>query len=172
VTNIGGVCEVLDTTNPRVLPYTYSYGGDPFTGVDCCTWKIDSAATGTVGTGQALFFHNLDATNPANMPPDNDLDGIRNLCDNCPSNPNGPLLGSCKTGTAIGTVCRSNLECAGGGLCDLAQEDTDGNFQGNACPEPGLATGLFVGLGLLTALTRRREPPSATSPRAPDQSPV
>jgi hypothetical protein len=159
VTNIGGVCEVVDTTNLRFLPYTYSYGGDPFTGVDCCTWKIDSPDTGTVGTGQALFFHNVDASNPANLPPDTDQDGIRDLC---PSAPNGPLRGTCMIGLTIGPDCRSDQECPDGGVCNLAQEDTDENFQGNACPEPGLAAGLFVGLGLLTALTRARRPGSAT----------
>ncbi len=162
VTSIGGICEVLDTSFPRFLPYSYGYGGTPgYTGIDCCTWKIDSPLTVTTGTGQALFFHNLDAGNPANMPPDTDLDGIRNLCDNCPSTPNGPLLGTCRTGASIGARCHSTQEC-GGGVCDLAQEDTDGNFQGNACPEPGFAAGLLAGLGLLTAWTRSRRRGCAT----------
>ncbi len=157
VTNIGGVCEVVDTSNEFQLPYTYRYQGTPgYSGVDCCTWRIDSQ-TGVVGTGQALFFHNLDASNPANMPPDGDQDGIRNLCDNCPSTPNGPLRGTCLIG-AIGAVCRSNQECGTGGVCNLSQQDSNGDFVGNVCgvPEPGFAAGLAAGLALTAVGARRR----------------
>ena len=64
--------------------------------IDCCTWQIDGL--GTVGAGQALFFHNLDPNDPANMPPDTDFDGILDPCDNCIYTPNGPFLGSCSDG--------------------------------------------------------------------------
>jgi hypothetical protein len=152
-----GICEAGQQSSPldSTLPYTYRYEGEPFTGVDCCTWQIDSA-TGVVGTGQALFFHDLDASDPANMPPDADGDGIRDLCDNCPSAPNGPLRGSCRSGTAIGAVCRSDQECPGGGICDLRQADPDADMQGFACPEPGFAIALMTALGPLAAFARRR----------------
>ena len=158
VTNVGGVCEVVDTSSAQFLPYTYHFQGTPgFTGVDCCGWRVDSPQTGTVGTGQALFFHNLDASNPANMPPDTDLDGIRNICDNCVSVPNGPLRGSCRVGPTIGAPCRSNQECGAGGICSLAQEDANGDFTGDVCaPEPGFAAGLVAGLSLIAARARRR----------------
>ena len=158
VTNIGGICEVVDTSSPQFLPYTYHYEGTPgYTGIDCCTWRIDSASTGTVGTGQALFFHNLDASNPANMPADTDLDGIRNLCDNCVIVPNGPLRGSCRAGPTLGAPCRSNSECGSGGLCSLSQEDANGDTTGDVCvPEPGSAVGLAAGLALTALRARRR----------------
>ncbi len=158
VTNVGGVCEVVDTSSAQFLPYTYHFQGTPgFTGVDCCGWRVDSPQTGTVGTGQALFFHNLDASNPANMPPDTDLDGIRNVCDNCVTVPNGPLRGSCRVGPTIGAPCRSNPECGTGGICSLAQEDANGDFTGDVCaPEPGFAAGLTAGLSLIAARARRR----------------
>lgn len=154
VTNIGGICEVTDTSSPHHLPYTYQYGGTPgFVGVDCCTWRIE-AASSVVGTGQALFFHNLDTADPANMPPDFDEDGIRNLCDNCVNVPNGPLGGSCLGGPTPRAPCHSNLDCGSGGVCSLSQEDSNGDFVGNACvPEPGFAAGTFSGLVLLASLT-------------------
>jgi len=161
VTNVGGVCEVVDTSGPQQLPYTYQFGGTPgFTGVDCCTWRIEGVSS-VVGAGQALFFHNLDAANPANLPPDSDQDGIRNLCDNCPNLANGPLLGSCRTGPTLRAPCRSNAECGAGGSCSLGQEDANGDFVGDVCvPEPGVAAGLAAGSGclaLLTRVARRRE---------------
>jgi len=159
VTNIGGVCEVTDTSSPHHLPYTYQYGGTPgFVGVDCCTWRIE-AASSVVGTGQALFFHNLDTANPANMPPDFDEDGIRNLCDNCVNVPNGPLGGSCLGGPTPRAPCHSNLDCGSGGACSLSQEDSNGDFVGNACvPEPGFAAGIGSGCALLAVSARIHRP--------------
>jgi len=159
-TDVGGVCEVTQNTTPNFLPYRYSFTGTPgFTGIDCCTWHIDSPQTGTLGTGQALFFHNLDASNPANLPPDGDRDGIRDLCDNCPAVPNGPLLGRCASWPAFGSVCRSDAECGGTPRsCDLSQDDTNGDFVGNACPEPGLALGLAAGIALFAARPRGWRP--------------
>lgn len=164
VTDIGGICEVLAPEFVNYLPYTYTYAGTPgYTGVDCCTWQIDSPETGTLGTGQALFFHNLDAANPANLPPDADGDAIRDNCDNCPAVPNGPSLGSCIVGSPLGGACRSDPECGPGGRCSLGQEDSDGDFTGNVCelPEPGPGLGLAAGLALLGGLSRIRLPASA-----------
>jgi len=156
ITPVSGIC----TTSPgdEFMPYSYEFAGTPgFTGVDCCTWHLDSDESGTVGTGQLLFFHNLDATNPANLPPDTDRDGIRDLCDNCPNKANGPLLGSCLTGPRIGSPCRSNPEC-NGGLCDLAQQDTDFDKTGDACvPEPGTVAMLLAGSTALAGVGARRD---------------
>ena len=156
-TDIGGVCTVL-ADQPNALPYSYQFEGTPgYTGLDCCTWQIDSPQTGTLGTGQAIFFHNLDPGDPANTPPDTDGDGIRDLCDNCIAVPNGPLLGTCVSGPSAGGVCRSDQEC-GGNECSLSQEDSDGNFEGDVCvPEPGfgglLGAGIF-GVATLAGLRR------------------
>lgn len=161
-TSIGGICTDTGYSNGDfTVPYEYTFGGTPgYIGVDCCTWQIEGAA-GTVGTGQALFFHNLNASDPANMPPDSDDDGIRDLCDNCPYTPNGPSLGSCvdANGATTGTTCRSNLECNTGLSCDLAQLEDDGAAPGLACPEPGFGLGAMLGaLGLaaLRPVARRR----------------
>lgn len=156
VTSVGGICEVVDTTSPQTLPYTYHFQGAPgYTGVDCCAWRIDSPQTGTIGTGQALFFHNLDAGNPANLPPDTDQDGIRDNCDNCVTAPNGPLRGSCRAGPTLGAPCRSNGECGAGGICSLSQEDANNDFTGDVCaPEPGFAAGLAGGLAGLAFAAR------------------
>ncbi|MBK7948217.1 MAG: hypothetical protein IPK00_05650 [Deltaproteobacteria bacterium] len=162
-----GICEVTDPDpfNPNLLPYTYRFQGTPgFTGVDCCTWRV-SSGLGIVGTGQALFFHNLDAGNPTNQPPDTDRDGIRDLCDNCPYYANGPLLGACLSGATVGRPCRSNVQCGSGGVCSLSQEDADGDFIGNVCvPEPGFSAGLAAGLLALMALAARPASARASAP--------
>ena len=155
ITPVLGRCQVMENFGFS-LPYSYHFQGSPsFAGVDCCAWQIDSA-TGISGAGQALFFINVDSGNPANQPLDVDLDGIKDLCDNCPNVPNGPLLGSCITGSQIGNLCRSNQECDGG-LCSFAQDDQDLDGEGNACvPEPGFVPGLVAGAIALFARARRR----------------
>ena len=155
-TPIGGVCTVT-APGDFFMPYSYAFTGTPgYTGHDCCTWHIDSPQTGTIGTGQVIFFHNLDTSNPANMPPDTDRDGIRDLCDNCALKANGPLLGSCLTGPKAGAPCRSNPECTSG-ICSLGQEDDNGDKIGNACvPEPGMSVLLAGGLIGLVACGRRK----------------
>ncbi|MFO0687989.1 MAG: hypothetical protein U0900_04735 [Myxococcota bacterium] len=160
-TPIAGICEVTNPNpvNPNLLPYTYRFQGTPgFTGVDCCTWRV-SSALGIVGTGQALFFHNLDPSNQANQPPDTDRDGIRDLCDNCPYYANGPLLGACLTGATIGRPCHSNPDCGSGGACSLSQEDANGDYVGNICaPEPAFGAGLVAGAVALAFVGSRRHP--------------
>ena len=139
------------------MPYTYQFTGTPgYTGLDCCTWHLDSPFTGTTGIGQLIFFHNIDAQNSANLPPDTDRDGMRDLCDNCPVNPNGPLLGTCLTGPRTGGPCRSSQECTTG-FCSLGQEDANQDTTGDACvPESGFAVLLGAGLLGLVGFGRRR----------------
>ena len=158
VTDINGVCEV-DTTGDLDLglPYTYAYNGTPgYTGYDCCLWQITSNQSQVVGTGQAIFYHNLDVSDPANIPLDTDGDGIRDVCDNCLYTANGPLLGTCLAGASVGALCRSDSECGTGGLCDLRQTDDDFDQVGTACPEPGFAALIGVGVfGVWAAFDRR-----------------
>ncbi len=136
----------------------YEYLGSPDQLIDCCTWQIGST-TGVTGTGQALFYVNLDPDDPANDPVDSDGDGIVDLCDNCIGVPNGPLGGTCTSGTQIGSPCTSNQQCQNG-ACSLAQDDADRNGEGNACvPEPGLGAMLGAGLALLAGLARRHRAP-------------
>lgn len=96
-TPIQGQCAI---TGGGVTAYPISYqfqGSTSYAGLDCCTWQIGSR-TGVTGTGQAIFFVNVSATDPAHQPTDYDTDGIKDLCDNCVTVPNGPLLGSCTVG--------------------------------------------------------------------------
>ncbi|MBY0401649.1 hypothetical protein K2X89_15255, partial [Myxococcota bacterium] len=154
ITPVLGRCEVANNGG-NLLPYTYRFQGSPsYVGLDCCTWQIESSS-GISGAGQALFFINVDASNPANQPPDSDTDGIKNLCDNCPARPNGPLLGSCTSGTKIGLLCRSNQQCPGG-TCSQAQNDSNLDGIGNACvPEPNFGAALMAGVVGLAGLAGR-----------------
>ncbi len=70
--------------------------------------------------------------------PNIDNDGISDPDDNCPSTPNGPLLGTCVKAVSgvvvgMGATCNSNGDCATGETCDLAQGDINGNGCGDAC---------------------------------------
>jgi hypothetical protein len=155
ITPVAGRCEFTPPANDLSIPYQYLYQGSPtYHGLDCCTWQVGSS-TGVTGSGQAIFYINVDPANPANQPGDVDLDGIRDLCDNCPNKANGPLKGTCLAGPKVNQPCRSNQECQNF-ACSLAQDDTDRNGQGDACPEPGLAATLGAGLAALAALGRRR----------------
>ena len=67
---------------------------------------------------------------------DVDDDGIADDEDNCPNHPNGPDLGTCIYGSAIGQACSDNQECGAGGFCSMDQEDNfpvGGNGIGEAC---------------------------------------
>ena len=76
-TDVGGVCTITEEVPANFLPYSYQFTGTPgYTGLDCCTWQLDSPQTGTLGAGQAIFFHNLDPGDPVNLPPDTDGDGL------------------------------------------------------------------------------------------------
>lgn len=159
VTDIGGVCEVSEEFpgQENDFPYTYGYDGPAYTGVDCCTWQVDSDASGTVGVGQALFFHNLNAGLSANFPADTDGDGIVDLCDNCQAQPNGPALGTCVGSAGAGGPCQSDFGCDAGETCDLSQQDADLDGFGDACavPEPSFGAGVLVALLSLAGLGRR-----------------
>ena len=63
-----------------------------------------------------------------------DLDGdCRTDCiDNCVSTPNCLDSGTCTKGT-IAQPCNSNEQCGAGGFCSMQQEDTDGDYLGDAC---------------------------------------
>lgn len=159
VTPISGRCT-FEGGDDFGLSYTYDFLGSPsYQGLDCCTWNIESRQTGVVGTGQAIFYVNVSSSDPAYRPGDLDRDGIRDLCDNCPDVPNGPLLGSCTTGVHAGSTCNSNIEC-GGGTCSFALEDGDLDGIGDACvPEPhlGMSTlGGCFGLAFAAAARQRR----------------
>jgi hypothetical protein len=67
---------------------------------------------------------------------DDDNDGIINELDNCPSQPNGPLRGTCTTGpkeTAGSAACTGNADCNPDGSCSMNQEDADADGTGDVC---------------------------------------
>jgi len=69
---------------------------------------------------------------------DTDQDGITDSQDNCPSKPNGPLLGTCSSASdKAGVTCHSDADCVTGcssnGQCLKAQEDGDVDGVGDVC---------------------------------------
>ena len=74
--------------------------------------------------------------------PENDTegDGVKDLCDNCPSKPNGPDLGTCidsTTGMVYSSQhCSVDSDCSEGKFCEKTQADTyppQGNGIGDVC---------------------------------------
>ena len=53
-----------------------------------------------------------------------DIDGVGDICDNCPLHPNSPLLGICLQ-MRWGKTCLSDQECSmsGLGVCSMDQSD-------------------------------------------------
>ena len=69
---------------------------------------------------------------------DTDEDGIPDSEDNCPSKPDGPLLGTCSPASdKAGATCHSDADCVNGcssnGTCSVNQEDSDGDGVGDVC---------------------------------------
>jgi hypothetical protein len=65
-------------------------------------------------------------------------DGIPDYNDNCPEIPNGPNLGTCTNtfaGLILGTgfSCTGNNYCNTGEICQMHQEDYNGNGIGDVC---------------------------------------
>ncbi|MEZ4279734.1 MAG: hypothetical protein R3F21_09005 [Myxococcota bacterium] len=90
-----------------------------YTGVDCCTWQIDSPQTGTVGTGHALFFHNLDAGNPANLPPDSTATRSATTATTASRSPTDRRKAPVSSARPRRSPSRG-CECGPGGDCGLA----------------------------------------------------
>ena len=67
------------------------------------------------------------------MQEDSDGDCYGDVCDNCPTIPNGPYLGTCFSSTGIGNECIN--ECSEGAYCMMRQEDTDNDGLGDLCDE-------------------------------------
>ena len=76
---------------------------------------------------------------------DIDDDGVLDLSDNCPTIPNGPLLGTCIDSVKVPIPCHSDRDCLLPiiGSCQMYQEDYDRDLIGNVCdPCPSLHTDL------------------------------
>ena len=69
---------------------------------------------------------------------DSDGDGIPDTEDNCPTTPNGSVLGTCLPGSdKAGATCNSDADCVVGcsdnGICSINQEDSDFDNVGDVC---------------------------------------
>jgi parallel beta-helix repeat protein len=72
---------------------------------------------------------------------DQDLDGIGDVCDNCPATPNGPYLGSCVrivgnlfvSAEFQGGICTETGDCGYDQFCLLSQDDSNSNTVGDVC---------------------------------------
>ena len=153
-----GECLFDQSTTPNDAVIAYS----PLVlsgGFDCCAWRADCSPLGTCGVTQGTvnFVWGSEVGQPILDP---DADGLPSGCDNCPDVPNFGTAGTCTAGEVakVGTSCANDAACGTGGACSLNQEDLDGDGFGDACelPEPGSSSMLFAGIGLLSALARRR----------------
>jgi hypothetical protein len=124
---------------------------------------ITSAALRAKATvaGQEVTLSCVPPGSGPRMSVDRDEDGVLNGLDNCPGAPNDALGGTCTAGEAalLATECAANADCGTGGLCSLAQEDSDLDGFGDACepslvPEPGF--GAMLAAGALALAARRR----------------
>jgi len=125
-------------TAPTVFPYTLASGQS----VDAV---IEFSPPFDTTYGILLRFYTTSNQTPSldiqlrgdgygvcQPPDDTDSDGIQDTLDNCPLVPNGPDRGTC-TGEDDGFKCYSDSECPAGEQCSMAQEDTDGDGEGDAC---------------------------------------
>ncbi|MEM9173711.1 MAG: beta-propeller fold lactonase family protein [Myxococcota bacterium] len=126
--------------------------------------SITSAALRAKATvaGQEVTLSCVPPGSGTRMSIDRDEDGVLNGLDNCPGAPNDALGGTCTAGDAglLATPCSANAECGTGGVCSLAQEDTDLDGTGDACepmlvPEPHFVPTLLFGALALASVRRR-----------------
>jgi hypothetical protein len=91
------------------------------------------------GTNSGAIFDNVLVTYDICPEGDNnddaDDDGIPDACDNCPDDPNGPLLGTCVNVGASGT-CTDDADCNvsdSDGNCSMNKENCDNDDKGDVC---------------------------------------
>jgi hypothetical protein len=85
-------------------------------------------------TEGALICWGEDSSNEAEPPFELETpgDGVEDAADNCPSDDNGPVAGTCTAGT-IGASCYAHTDCDPGGYCSRFQEDGDFDGVGDVC---------------------------------------
>ena len=150
----GGAAAIYQGANDSAGPADCD--GDGFDRANDCD---DSDPTVYPGGTEICDGLDNDCNGLVDDGPDSDADGVNNVCDNCPSIPNGPLSGSCVIGDPglLLSSCVTAAECGGAwGFCSDAQNDQDLDGVGDACdpdtlPEPSLGLMLVIG-GLFLAV--------------------
>jgi hypothetical protein len=128
------------------------FGGYPFAGIQAA--RADGTLSAFVDSlpaevSSVCYIHVSASSAPAAASEviivDTDCDGMPDgacpectpplAADNCPSSPNGPDSGTCIAGDAqfLSASCTANAACGSGGLCSMAQEDSDADGYGDAC---------------------------------------
>ena len=112
--------------------------------VDNCLYTPNGPAGGTCSAGTigapCMSHGNCGCGGYCSMDQEDvDEDGYGDVCDNCPSTPNGPEGGTCSEGT-IGDPCMSHGNCGCEGYCSMNQEDTDEDDIGDVCDGCDLAS--------------------------------
>jgi|GEM_PF-4287960 len=143
---VGDVCDCapLDNTKFKIWTVYVDADGDGHgagTAVNVC-------GGATIPAGYSISNDDGCPNDPLKIAPgicgcgvpdtDSDGDGVLNCIDNCPTTPNGPLLGTCMPGSdKAGTTCHSDADCVNGcssnGKCSLNQEDTNTDGKGDVC---------------------------------------
>lgn len=157
VTECDVVAHVVEAAGAVQRGYLRGPGGNfaPDDGTSAITSTALRAKASVVG--QELTFTCAPPGAGTRVALDRDEDGAMNGLDNCPGAPNGMNGGTCIGGEPglLATECGANEDCGTGGLCSMAQEDTDFDLVGDACepalvPEPSSLSQLLIGvIGLL-----------------------
>jgi VCBS repeat-containing protein len=121
------------TTTTTVVPTTTTTTVEPTT----TTTTVESTTTTSTVEPTTTTTQGV-STSTTTITADSDGDGVIDTEDNCPSKPNGLLLGTCMSGSdKAGATCTSDADCVIGcstnGKCSKNQEDADSDGRGDVC---------------------------------------
>jgi hypothetical protein len=127
-----GDSYIVSTTTTTVQPTT----SVPISTTSSITTTVPT--TTTISTTTIEVSTSTTPNTTTTIVIDSDNDGVPDTEDNCPSKPNGPILGTCTPSSdSPGITCTSDADCVIGcstnGKCSLNQEDTDSDGKGDVC---------------------------------------